>query len=56
MNTSVMSTLLNTAVHSNVTGIDSSSGGAVLSNSSRVTDDVDNNTVVLSGRTLGSLI
>ena len=47
---SVMVTSLNRAVKINVTGVDSSSGGAVLLNSSRITDDVDNNTVVLSGR------
>ena len=40
---------LNTAVGSNMTAIDSSDGGAVLVNSSRLTEDVDNDTVVLSG-------
>ena len=49
MNSSVTSSGLNQAVGSNVTAIDSSSGGAVLVNSSRMTADVDNNTVLLSG-------
>ena len=49
MNSSVTSSALNTAVGVNVTAIDSSSGGAVLINSSRTTEDVDNNTVLLSG-------
>ena len=49
MNSSVTSAALNAAVGSNVTAIDSSSGGAVLVNSSRITADVDDNTVLLSG-------
>ena len=49
MNSSVTSSALNTAAGVNVTAIDSSSGGAVLINSSRTTADVDNNTVLLSG-------
>lgn len=49
MNSSVTSAALNQAVGSNVTAIDITSGGAVLVNSSRMTADVDSNTVVLSG-------
>ncbi|KAL9589638.1 MAG: hypothetical protein Q9203_001561 [Teloschistes exilis] len=49
INSSVTSAALNTAVGSNVTAIDSSSGGAVLLDFSRMTEAVDDNTVVLSG-------
>lgn len=49
VNSSVTADALNSAVGSNVTAIDSSSGGAMLVSSSRVTGDVDNRTVVLSG-------
>ena len=49
MDSTVTSAALNRAVGSNVTAIDSSTGGAVLLNSTQMTDDVDNNTVVLSG-------
>lgn len=50
VNSSVTSAALNTAVGINVTAVDGSSGGAVLVNSSRITADVDNNTVLLSGK------
>lgn len=49
INSSVTSAALNAAVGSNVTAIDSSSGGALLLDFNRVTEAVDNNTVVLSG-------
>ena len=49
MNSSVTADALNTAVGSKVTAIDSSSGGAVLLDSTRLTQDVDNKLVVLSG-------
>lgn len=49
MDSTVTSAALNSAVGSNVTAINSSTGGAVLLNSTQLTDDVDNNTVVLSG-------
>ena len=49
VNSSVTADALNSGVGSNVTAIDSSSGGAVLVNSSRMTGDVDDRTVVLSG-------
>lgn len=48
LNGSVTAAVTNSAVGSNVTDIDS--GAAVLVNSSRLSDDVDNSTVVLSGR------
>ena len=49
VNSDVTSAALNMATGSNVTAIDSSSGGAVMVNFSRMTADVDDNTVVLSG-------
>ena len=50
INSSVTSAALNTAAGINVTAVDGSSGGAVLVNCSRITADVDNNTMLLSGK------
>ena len=50
VNSSVAAAALNSVVRSNVTGIDSSSGGATLINSTQSSGAVDNRTRVLSGK------
>ena len=49
VNSSVTTAALNSAVRSNLTAIDSSSGGATLVNSTQITQVVNNRTRVLSG-------